>query len=397
MKPEPQDQNQDRLHEKITLVTDTANSAKRIRVFVHLARSFGLAAWQERWDAGRILGINHRDPYGYQQAVDMGCDLSQSEDPPENAFQRLLRLGLRAILGFDLAHAWSNRHGIFNAEVVWTHTESQALAVLLLMRLKASAKQPKLIAQTVWMVDDWKSYAASRRWFYAKLLERADVLTVHSMSALRELRRLFPASRSELVRYGIRADQPLNRQPRPIGTPIHVLTLGNDRHRDWPVFVAAVRDRPELEGKMLTRMDVAGLVAGVTNLEVMQPANNQGLIDLYGWADVVVVCLTDNFHASGITVIQEAVLLGVPVVCSDCGDLQSYFSADEVLYVTPHDPSALRDAILSCRRDQLSANERAARALSRMKSGNINSCSFVAQHVALSRELLGLPANPEVC
>lgn len=374
---------------------DAPSSAKKIKVFVHLARSFGLAAWQERWDAGKVLGINHRDPYGYQQALEMGCRLSQSEDPPENAFQRLVRLGTRAILGFDLLHAWSNRHGIFNAEVVWTHTESQALAVLLLTRLMGSVRPPKLIVQTVWMVDDWRSYSAPRRWFYTQLLRRADILTVHSRSALRELRRLFPASRSELVRYGIRSEQSLNRQPRPIGTPVNVLSLGNDRHRDWPVFVAALRDQPELQARMLTRMNVADLVAGVSNIEVMQPANNEGLIDLYTWADVVVVCLTDNFHASGITVIQEAVLFGVPVICSDCGDLQSYFEPDEVLYFRPHDPLALRAAILACKHDQASASARANRALARMKTGNINSYSFVAQHVTLSRELLGLSVTSE--
>lgn len=106
-----------------------------IRVFVHLAHGFGAANWQQRWDRGEIIGINDRLPYGYFWAAEDGCAIEHSEDRPEGLFGRLLRLGIRVALGFDFVHAWRNRRGIADAEVVWTHTESQHLAVLLLLRL----------------------------------------------------------------------------------------------------------------------------------------------------------------------------------------------------------------------------------------------------------------------
>jgi glycosyltransferase involved in cell wall biosynthesis len=105
------------------------------------------------------------------------------------------------------------------------------------------------------------------------------------------------------------------------------------------------------------------------------------------WADIIVVCLVENLHASGITVIEEAVLCGVPVIATDAGGLRSYFSPEEITYVPPKDPQALRSAI-----DLLSANDemrqgKAKRALARMKDGDVNSRSFVARHVELSNDL----------
>ena len=49
---------------------------------------------------------------------------------------------------------------------------------------------------------------------------------------------------------------------------------------------------------------------------------------------------------SGITVIQEAVLAGVPVIATATGGLSGYFPPDTVRYVPPGDVAALRDAIL---------------------------------------------------
>ena len=367
---------------------DRAHPIRNINVFVHLARGFGRTFWRDRWSAGKILGINHKDPYGYQQASEMGCHVAQSEDQPENTFGRLVRLGIRAALGFDLVHAWRNRHGIFGSDVIWTHTESQALAILALMRLRGSKKRPKLIAQSIWLMDDWASYSRLRRSMCVSLLKSADVLTVHSTSALERLKEIFPDCRCEFVRYGIRADQSFKRDSRPMRRPLRLLALGNDRHRDWRTFVEAVQDSPDVEAQIVTQTDVTKLIQGVTNITLASPDNNVDLMALYGWADLIAVCLTDNLHASGITVIQEAVLCGVPVICSDTGDLRSYFTADEVLYIAPQHSVALKDAIAETYRDQEAARRRSARALLRMKGGNINSYSFVEQHVALSREML---------
>jgi len=99
-----------------------------MRVFVHLARGFGAAQWQAKWERGEIIGLNERLPYGFFLAQEDGCAVEYSEDRQEGALRAVLRLGVRLLLGFDLVHAWHNRRGIYSAEIVWTGTESQHLS-----------------------------------------------------------------------------------------------------------------------------------------------------------------------------------------------------------------------------------------------------------------------------
>jgi glycosyltransferase involved in cell wall biosynthesis len=363
----------------------------KLRVFVHLAREFGRTVWKQRRDKGEIVGINHDDPYGYRQAEEMHCIVEQSEDDQESSLTRLVRLGVRAALGFDLVHAWRNRKGIFSAEVVWTHTESQSLAILLLARLRpASAKLPAVIAQTVWVMDRWESYSPLHRILYRSLLRRADMLTFLSPSAAAKARRLFPDTPVEFIKYGIRADEPLAVIHRDRHTPIRVLTMGNDRHRDWATFFAAIRNDLRYRAKALTGAKLEGLLEGAENIVCERARTNAELRAIFQWADVVVVCLVDNLHASGITVIEEAVLCGIPVISTDAGGLQSYFTADELTYVPARDPEALRSAIELLMGNDVLREAKAQRALARMTVGDLNSRSFVARHVELSKHLFAM-------
>lgn len=367
----------------------TSTRDTKLRVFVHLARGFGRAAWKEQWERGQIVGINHDDPYGYRQADEMGCTVHQSEDPTEGRTMRLVRLGLRAILGFDLLHAWSNREGIFAADVVWTHTESQSLAVLLIARLRpAKTKRVAIIAQTVWVMDSWESYSWVRRAFYSRLLNQADMLTFLSPSAAAKAQKLFPNHRVEFIKYGIRADQSLATIHREKNIPIRILSMGTDRHRDWPTLIAAIKNDPRYVLRALTGAKIDGLLANVANVTKEKAKTNTELMAMLNWADVVVVPLVENLHASGITVIEEAVLCGIPVIATDVGGLRSYFSPEEINYAAPGDPKALRIAIDALMGDAALRQRQAKRALERMKSGDLNSRSFVARHVELSHDLL---------
>ena len=358
-----------------------------MKVFVHLAHGFGRTAWKSRFDQGEIIGINHDDPYGYQQANAMGCVLQQSEDMPEWRLGRLIRLGGRAFFVFDLVHAWRNRRGILHADVVWTHTESQSLAILLLLKRQKGTK-PKLIAQTVWLMDAWDTYAGLRRQFYLSLLRGADLLTFLSPPAMRKAQHLLPAKRTAFLLYGIRTDQALEVLDRPVHTPARLLMLGNDRHRDWPTFITAVKNDARYTAKAITRAPLTEHLQGVGNVVQEVPTSNEELFALFRWADIVVICLTENLHASGITVVEEAVLCGLPVICTHVGGIESYFTEDEITYVPVGDPEAVRQAVQQLAADAALREGKVRRALSRMKTGNINSRSYVAQHVALSQELL---------
>ena len=59
----------------------------------------------------------------------------------------------------------------------------------------------------------------------------------------------------------------------------------------------------------------------------------------------MIMSLKPNLHGSGITVILESIILGVPVVCTDSGGLRAYFSSSEIYYVPAYAPIAMRVAV----------------------------------------------------
>jgi glycosyltransferase involved in cell wall biosynthesis len=364
------------------------NSPETIRVFVHLARGFGTPQWQERWDRGEIIGLTERCPYGYSLAQEDGCVVKYSEDRCEGALGTVCRLGARLVLGFDFIHAWRNRHAIRTAEVIWTGTESQSLAILLLLRWHRGRDRPKVIAQLVWLFDRWPRLSGFKRWLYSRLLADAAVLAVQSKEALPLAHTLFPRKRAVFMPFSIGSGAIISSRAHQAHHPIRVFSAGNDRHRDWATIVAAIRDWPGAELRILTPRLPAGLQFGA-NVRRVRPTSKDELFELYRWADVVALALHRNFHGSGITVIEEATIFGVPAVVTDVGGLRDYFSDQELRYVQGSNPRAMRDAIAAVAADEASARmvERAQR---RMVEAELTSRGFAFRHAALSREMLGL-------
>jgi glycosyltransferase involved in cell wall biosynthesis len=360
---------------------------KSIRVFVHLARGFGASQWQERWDRGEIIGLNERLPYGFFWARQDDCVVEYSEDRREGALGAACRLGVRLVLGFDFIHAWRNRSGLLAAEIVWTGTESQYLAVLMLLRCHRGRDRPKVIAQSIWLFDTWPRLSILKRWLYRRLIADAAVLTVHSAEGLRVAHTLFPRQRAVFMPFGIGADDIMSSRPARVHHPIRVLSAGNDRHRDWATLITAIRDWPDAELRIVAPRLPSGLKLGA-NVALVHPKTNAEYLELYRWADVVALALKPNLHGSGITVIEEATIFGLPVVVTDVGGLRGYFSDQEVRYVPASDPDATREAIKAVAKDELFIPmvERAQR---RMIEAGLTSRGFARRHAQLSREVLG--------
>jgi glycosyltransferase involved in cell wall biosynthesis len=368
-----------------------ATADRPIRVFVHLAHGFGAAQWQEKWNRGEIIGLNEHLPYGYFWAREHGCAVEYSQDCPEGLLGRALRLAVRWALGFDFAHAWRNRHGIRNAEIIWTHTESQHLAVLLLLLGRKRERRPKIIAQSVWLFDVWPRLSPPKRWLYRALIADADVLTVLSPENLKVARALFPRHPSRMIPYGVKSDGMIQRGCRPAHHPVRVLSLGSDRHRDWPTLVAAVEGWPECELRIVAPQLSPALTRGA-NVSQVRPTSNEELAALYDWADLVALALTPNLHASGITVVEEATVFGLPVVCTDTGGLAAYFAAGEVHFVPVGQPAALREAIAALAVDDAERWRMVERAQRRITVAGLTSRCFGQRHAELSRELLREPS-----
>ena len=273
-----------------TCLSSEGPSAERpLRVFVFLGHGFGALRWTERWTKGEIPGLNERLPYGYHHAAGKDCIVEYSEDANENRLTELARRGMRRLLGCDLVHAWRNRKALFAADVVWTHTEQEHLAVLALWQCRRRQRRPKLIAQSVWLFDRWNCFSAPRRWLYRHLLNQADVLTVQSPENLKAARELFPQMRSEFMRFGVSSDATVAPVQRAAHRPVRLVALGNDMHRDWETLIAAAESwsgcRLRIGSKNIDRR----LTDYAHNIEVIAPSSRSEIAELYAWADLAVV------------------------------------------------------------------------------------------------------------
>lgn len=358
---------------------------RRLRVFVHLAHNKDATAWKAQFASGSLIGINDETPYGYGRAEAMGCDVTFSTSHPDTLPQKVVRYAARLLLGFDLVHAWRQRAALRDADIIWTHTESQYLAMACIIR--SWRDRPLLLGQTVWLIDTWERLNLIHRALYGRLIRFVDVVTFHSELNLQRASRIFPDRRCELVLFGIpseRMEAPRLRTQQ----PLKVLAVGNDRHRDWKTLIAAVRNEPGISLRIISGTIPERLVAGAQNVSVVHVKTQTELLRAFDESAIVCVPLSPNLHASGITVIQEAALLGIPIVATDTGGLRSYFDESQVRFVPPGDASALRGALLDLAGNPEAALAQARRAQARMASGPLGAEAYVRRHVDLSRELL---------
>jgi glycosyltransferase involved in cell wall biosynthesis len=110
--------------------------------------------------------------------------------------------------------------------------------------------------------------------------------------------------------------------------------------------------------------------------------------ELYDWADLIVVPLRPNSHASGITVMLEAAAVGKPMVVTNVGALQDYFPAGEAAYIPPFNPPALREAVDQLAAAPMEALRQAQAAAAGLLSRDLTTQSYAMQHVKVTQEML---------
>ncbi len=227
-----------------------------------------------------------------------------------------------------------------------------------------------------------------KRVIFKRLLSQASLLTTltHDNAALTKK---FWNREATVVLYGISTnDFPL----QPVSDwhphePLRVAAIGNDRDRDWQTFMAAFENDPRFSARLATQRKVTRpdradniVVAPVSGLAEQRA--------LYDWADVIVVPLHPNHHASGITVLLEAVMAGKAVVATGIGGLSDYFSDDAVSYVPVHDAQSLRETVAALGEDPEGTTKRIRRAQQELVSKDLTTRGFARQHVMLTHQML---------
>ncbi|MBS3649418.1 glycosyltransferase [Pseudaminobacter sp. 19-2017] len=224
-----------------------------------------------------------------------------------------------------------------------------------------------------------------RRWLHEQLIHFPDVLTFLSPVNTELARRAFRKARVEFMPFGISLDSFNTQRPNAehFHRPVRVLALGNDRHRDWPTFAAAFKSADHFDVRIGSRTFPRHLMHSNFQIAELQLSEARSWFD---WADVLVIPLASNLHASGLTTLLEGVALGIPVVASRAGGLEWYFDDNCVTFVEPGNPDALRKALMDITPEL--AARRIAHASKRFQEMDFSTKGYARRHVELSQSLL---------
>lgn len=343
------------------------------RVVVALAYDQDAERWRERHARGEVLDAT---PYGYHRAADRFA-MAWTRSHPESAAESRARRALAARLGFDVVHIWRNRRLLREADVIWTHTEREHLAVAAVL----GRGGPPVLAQSVWLWDAWPRWSAARQRSVARLLRRHAIELVHSPVNLADARAAVPGRRVELVPFGS-ATLPSVRGVEPVAPPL-VLAVGNDVDRDWPLLADVAARLPGLRFRVVSASRSARETSWPTNVERVLVATRDSLSLAAGEAACIVVPLRDNRHASGTTSCIEAMGAGRPMVVSRAGGLDAYVRGAARL-VEPGDAAGMALAV-----EEAVAGRVAAPAAGELEARGLTQGDYVERYARVTEWLLG--------
>ncbi len=366
----------------------------RLKIFILLKYGLDAEKYYQLFLQGKVPGAS---PYDYHRVESFNCQGSFSKDYPENIFQNLFRRIIFKIAGGDLIHAWKNRQKLWAADAVWTFSEREWLAVSFLLKLKMFRmfkpvlKRPLILGRTIWFLDSWVNWSSLRRWLYRSCLPLPDVIMVSGPMEKKIMHGIFPMIRLHCLKFGIPLESfPLKqyRLKSKKSVTIRVLSLGNDRHRDWNTLVQALGGQPGIELTIATRHEITNLTSQFNNIVFTTFFTMNEHLALYDRADLVVVTLSPCQRVSGITVILEAMARGVPVICTMTGGLEYYFQGDEICFIPPTTPEILKKSVFDLGRNMNRMENMANNAHKTIIQDGLDSRSWIKRHCQLTRQLM---------
>lgn len=353
----------------------------RPTVLVVLAHDQDVSTWRQRHARGEVLD---QTPYGYDRA-DRFFDLRWAVSAQEGTLGRKVRVRIATWAGFDLVHVWRNRALVREADLIWTHTEREHLAVAAIQMATVRRRRVPVLAQSVWLWDEWPNLGRARRTMTAALLRRQPIELVLSRVNLAISQTAVPGRRVELAPFGS-AGLPgvgVEESDQVRHGPPTVLAIGNDRHRDWPLLAAVAERMPDVQFRVASSSAAARRVSWPENVTLASARSGQELAELYRSSWAVAVVVTENAHASGITTVIEAAGARRPLVATDAGGLADY-APKETALVRSGDALDLERALRAALRGQV----RPA-APGSMTTMGLTQGDYVSRYVLVSWWLLG--------
>lgn len=299
--------------------------ARTVRVSVELSHQLHPAEWAVRH-------ANHEvpdhSPYGLDRLAHHGVQPVMSVPRGGRVYSRVARAARHRLGGYE----WLDALRFNDCDAVLCWDEYSGVPAVLRERRKPVA------TGVVWLTDSVTPMTARfARW----ALPRAGVVWASSSAMITRLRDDWKVQRVHHVPLGI--DTHFFRvQPNSSELGL-VVSAGNDRHRDHGLLVRAVRKVPGARLEIATRLPVDPSVA-------RKDLSHGQIRDLYARAAVVAVATTPNVHASGLTVMLEAMASGRPVVIPDTPGLTDYIVVGQTGMVYPVGDE---DALAGCVRKLL--------------------------------------------
>lgn len=255
---------------------------------------------------------------------------------------------IRRFLGVDIASAIAVHKAVANQRIdaLYGHSEIEYLGAALGLFLtsdKTRAK-PVLVGQTIWQFSDRGMRSRLLYWMERPLFNAVDLFVYNSRANLRLGHRLMPEKEHVFVPFGVssvfQTDHAMTDRTRSF-----ILSVGNDRARDWKTLLQAIAYLPD---SVVSSVRIAATPCDTNDarVEFRRTDELEELLDLYRNASLTVICTKKNAYASGITTLMEAAGAGSPIVATYGGGLEDYFcDGKEALLVEPENPTALSDGI----------------------------------------------------
>ena len=285
------------------------------------AHPLDAAEWRQRHLAGEVPGGL---PYGLDLMERYG--VTPVITPPLNAIPRLLTAGLRK-LGSSLD--WGAVLNPMSGDVVVCWDERVGVP-----RALSPATRAPVVSGVIWADEQANSLTVAG-------LRRCAAVWGTSSAHLPVLRNL-GVRRAEHLLFGVDADfwTPGTASERPT-----VVTVGNDRDRDYQTAIRAVA---QLAGRVKLRLLTPHPVVIPPEIGEQAHLNHAMLREEIRSCAVAAVALKPNIHVSGVTSTLEAMACARPVVVTDNPGMRDYVTDGETgILVPPGDADAMAKAISS--------------------------------------------------
>jgi glycosyltransferase involved in cell wall biosynthesis len=346
-----------------------------MRLHVEYAHSLDPEDWSRRHGEG---SVPDRLPYGLNGLADLGFELAVRRAPRSSLYRNVNRVARKLGGGFDLGEALGARSARRASDLSVCWDERTGVPAALRSRLPG---EPPVATGAIWITEEDAGLGASSRALARSALQRAEAVWTLGPAQLEPLAKDWgvPRERLHLLDFAIDSDfwRPTE------SSPVDGLVAGggNDRHRDHPLLVEAMRRvkerHPGAALELVTNHDIE-VTAGLGRRH--QYLSHVEMRELYGKAAIVAVALRPNLHISGISVFLEGMACGRPVVVSATPGVERYIKHDENgLLVPVGDADAFAAAL-----EELLADHEKAEALGRAARGTVEKYFSTSDQRALA-------------